>query len=245
MSNQVIGYYKEKKGTLLKDFDRILALVENSLVKRYGKDIASRLKFSALQEYEKLIPEIPFIEGRRGKPLNQFLIITAQELAAYHAMKKSGKSPGETWELCHEALRLKLAEIAKWKKWLMKFLFFSPPVRMIFKMRARKKEKARLGDFEIEYLVGHGSDFDFGVNYIQCSNLKFASEHGGEEFAPYICMSDIALSDALGWGLIRTKTLADGCGHCDFRFKKGAATQITSQTSGVQETIDRIQKAKD
>ncbi len=25
-------------------------------------------------------------------------------------------------------------------------------------------------------------------------------KHGGEEFAPYICMSDIALSDTMGWG---------------------------------------------
>jgi hypothetical protein len=242
MSNQIIGYYKERKETLLKEFGHTLRLIEDFLVKRYGNDFADRLKLAVHQEYEKLIPEIPFINGFRGKPLNQFLIITAQELATYLAMKKSEKSAREAWELCHEALRLKLAEIPKWKKWLMKFLFFSPPVRMIFKMRARKNEKARLGGFEIEYLVDHGSDFDFGVNYLQCGNLKFANEHGGEEFAPYICMSDIALSDSLGWGLIRTKTLADGCGHCDFRFKKDAATQITSQSPEVQETIDIIQK---
>jgi hypothetical protein len=65
-------------------------------------------------------------------------------------------------------------------------------------------------------------------------------KHGGEEFAPYICMSDIALSDAMGWGLIRTQTLADGCDNCNFRFKEGTATQITSKTPEVQVTIDRI-----
>ena len=65
-------------------------------------------------------------------------------------------------------------------------------------------------------------------------------EHGGEGFAPYVCMSDIALSEAIGWGLIRTQTLADGCPYCDFRFKKEAETQISSKTPEVQETIDRI-----
>ena len=63
---------------------------------------------------------------------------------------------------------------------------------------------------------------------------------GGEAFAPYICMSDIALSDALGWGLKRTQTIADGCHHCDFRFKQGAATQISSKTPEVQDVIERI-----
>jgi hypothetical protein len=66
----------------------------------------------------------------------------------------------------------------------------------------------------------------------------------GMEFAPYVCMSDIALSDALGWGLIRTQTLADGCHHCDFRFMKGEATQISSKTPEVQEMIERTCKRK-
>ena len=66
-------------------------------------------------------------------------------------------------------------------------------------------------------------------------------DHGGEEFAPYICMSDIALSDGMGWGLTRTQTLADGCDHCDFRMKKGAKTQISSRTPEVQKAIDAIQ----
>ena len=53
-------------------------------------------------------------------------------------------------------------------------------------------------------------------------------------------MSDIALSDALGWGLMRSQTIADGCDYCDFRFKKGAATQIDSKTPEVRAVIAKI-----
>jgi len=242
MSDQIIGYYIEAKELLLKEFDLTVALMEDSLVKRYGKEFADKLKIEVRQEYEKLIPEIPYIQGVRARPLNTFLLITAQELAIYKVMKKHGKPAGEVWELCHEALRLRLAEIPKWKRWLLKHFMFSPLVNKIIKRRARKHEKARFGDFEIEYLIGKGDDFDFGVNYLQCGNLNFVIKHGGEEFAPYVCMSDIALSDAMGWGLIRTQTLADGCHHCDFRFKKGSATQISSRTPEVQKTIERISK---
>ncbi|NIO39248.1 MAG: hypothetical protein GTO41_03020, partial [Burkholderiales bacterium] len=83
-------------------------------------------------------------------------------------------------------------------------------------------------------------DFDFGVNYLKCGNYQFAIKHGGEAFAPYICMSDVALSEGMGWGLRRTQTLADGCNHCDFRFRKGAPTQITSKTPEVQKLIEKI-----
>jgi hypothetical protein len=55
-------------------------------------------------------------------------------------------------------------------------------------------------------------------------------------------MSDIALSDAMEWGLIRTETLADGCERCDFRFKKRGKTQISSKTSEVQAMIEKIKK---
>ena len=61
-------------------------------------------------------------------------------------------------------------------------------------------------------------------------------------FSPFICMSDIALSEALGWGLARTQTLADGCEYCDFRFRKGAATMISSKTAEVQKAIERIRE---
>ena len=105
---------------------------------------------------------------------------------------------------------------------------------------AARGEQPRYGDFQVKYIIGSGKDFDIGVDYIKCGNYEFVKGQGVEEFAPYVCMSDIALGSALGWGLIRTETLADGCERCDFRFKKGGKTQISSQTPEVQATIDKI-----
>lgn len=242
MPSQVMGYYRAHLGKLLKDFDRTSGLIKASLIVRYGLEFASTLEREARREYKTLIPEIPYIKGRRARMLNSFLLITAQELAVYKAMKQYDKPPAEAWELCHEALRCRLAEIPPWKRWVLRRFMFSPLVRAVIARRARQQQKVRFGDFEVEYLAGEGSEFDFGVNYLQCGNQIFVEKHGGEEFAPYICMSDIALSEAMGWGLIRTQTLADGCSHCDFRFKNEAATQISSKSPEVQESIEKIRK---
>ena len=91
---------------------------------------------------------------------------------------------------------------------------------------------------------GDGKEFDWGVDYTGCSNYEFVKQQGAKEFAPYVCLSDIALSAAMGWGLIRTETLADGCDRCDFRFKKGGETKISSTVPEVQATIERIKKTE-
>lgn len=225
---------------LLKNFDRTAHVMESTLSGRYGKELAEKLRTDARKEYEKIIPEIPFIKGTRAKALNAFLLITAQELAVYRAMKKNGKSPGEAWELCHKALRLKMGEYSKIKKWLIKKLMFSRLLKKRVKMRAERNLLMQVGDFQIRYIAGDGKEFDWGVDYVKCGNFNFLKAQGAEEFAPYVCMSDIALGDALEWGLIRTHTIADGFATCDFRFKKGSGCSISSKTPEVQQTIERI-----
>jgi len=243
MAKQVIyNYYTSRKPKLLKDLDKTVNLVRDLVVSSYGSDFADTLYREVRQEYEVLIPQIPRVGGFTAGPLNTFLIISAQELAVYKVMKKYGKTAGEAWEICHEALRLRMERFSKIKRWLLARLMYSSFVKRRVKKRAEEGQQLRFGDFEVKYVIGDGKNFDFGVDYVGCGIYKFMQAQGAEEFAPYVCMSDIALSDALGWGLIRTETLADGCERCDFRFKKGGKTQISSRTPGVQATIERIIK---
>ncbi|MCC5857791.1 MAG: L-2-amino-thiazoline-4-carboxylic acid hydrolase [Ectothiorhodospiraceae bacterium] len=245
MYTQAIGYYSRHRNKVLQDFDETAALMSVSLSERYGTEAADALKKEVRQELQELIPVIPRITGGpRAGSFNHFLRITAQELAVFRAMRNRGKSAREAWEICHEAIRLRADKVPAWKRRLINRLMFSWVVKKMFGRRAQKGEKGQFGDFEVEYIAGHPGEYDFGVNYLRCGNIEFMIKHGGEEFAPYICLSDIALSDAMGWGLKRTQTLADGCRYCDFRFKKGADTQISSKTKEVQEAIDMI-KAKE
>jgi len=238
-----MNYYASKKPKLLKDFDKTAALMQDYLVQRYGKEFADRLYKQTRQVYEELIPEIPHIEGLRARALNSFLLITAQELAVYKTMKKHGKTPSQAWEICHEAIKLRMEKFSKIKRWLLNKLMYSKFLMKIVKRRAEKGEQLKFGDFEVRYLIGDGKKFDWGVDYVVCGNYNFLKSQGAEEFAPYVCMSDIVLSDALGWGLIRTQTIADGCQSCDFRFKKGSETKISSKTPEVHITIENILKS--
>ncbi|MHC4193224.1 MAG: L-2-amino-thiazoline-4-carboxylic acid hydrolase [Planctomycetota bacterium] len=240
-----MNYYASRKSKLLKDFDRTAALLEHYLVGRYGKNLADELHRQTRQEYERIIPQIPHIKGLRARALNSFLLITAQELAVYRIMNRHGKTAPEAWEVCHEAIKLRMERFPKFKRRLLKKLMYSNFLMRRVKGRAERGEQLKFGDFEVRYLMGDGEEFDWGVDYVACGNYNFMKAQGAEEFAPYVCLSDMALGDALGWGLIRTQTLADGCEFCDFRFKRGGETKISSKTAEVQETIERIRKKED
>lgn len=225
---------------MLEDFEKTAGLVRNFVVSSYGAEFADTLYRDARQEYEALIPQIPHIEERRGAALNSFLLITAQEVALYKAMKKHGKTPAEAWEICHEALKIRVRMVPGIRRWLLKQTMYSGVLRRRLKKMTDIGKPLGFGDFEMKYVAGDGDNFDFGIDYVRCGNYEFVKNQGVEEFATFVCMSDIALSNALDWGLLRTETLADGCERCDFRFKKGGPTRISSKTPEVQATIEKI-----
>jgi hypothetical protein len=124
LKNQPHKYYVYRKSKLLKDFDKTADLMHAYLVRRYGGELSGILHRETRQEYEGLIPEIPYIEGIRARALNSFLLITAQELAVYRAMKKHGKRPGEAWEVCHEAIKRRMEKFSRIKRRLLKYIMY-------------------------------------------------------------------------------------------------------------------------
>ena len=83
---------------------------------------------------------------------------------------------------------------------------------------AKTQERQYPGNYVIAFVEGDGVSFDYGIDYLECGGCKFLESQGAFELARYICPIDIVYSEALGWGLTRTQTIADGGETCDFRF---------------------------
>ncbi len=161
-----LSYYPSQKSKLLKDFDATASPMRDYLVERYGQNLAEMLSREVRREYEHLIPELPFIEGMRVSALNSFLLITAQEVAVYEAKKKLNTSPSEAWEICREAIERRMERFPAIKRWLLKHLMHSSFLMRRVKRRAERQQQFRFGGFEIRYLAGDGTEFDWGVDYV-------------------------------------------------------------------------------
>jgi len=220
--------YAPQKARLLKDFDRMAARVRRVLISRYGEEQAKALVSESRREYEALIPQIPFI-GERSHMLI-FLLPTTRWLAVYRALQKRGVTVEDAGRLIYEMCEAEAKAIPGPVRRLMGYLWFSPLfLRRVRKRAAESQKRQYPGGYVFTFVEGGGRDFDWGIDYLECSSCKLLKAQDAMELAPYVCAVDKVSSELLGWGLTRTMTLAEGFEKCDFRFKKGGQTCVETR----------------
>ena len=92
------------------------------------------------------------------------------------------------------------------------------------KQALASQERLYPDDWVWSFVQGDGEKFDWGPDNTECAVVKFFHAQGADELVPYMCRLDFAMSKAMGMGLVRTTTLAEGGTKCDFRFKRGRET---------------------
>ena len=215
--------YAEPK--LLREFDRTAGRVRGVFVSRFGEESTQALILEAHQAYAALIPQLPYIGGKQ--PFTQFLISTAWLLAMYRVLQRKGQTVEEAGKIGYDVME---AYLQAYPRYLRRFLghmtWSRRYLRRLRERAAESQERRYPGDYVFTFVEGDGLTFDYGVDYAECATVKFLQAQGAPELAPYLCAADILYSQALGWGLQRTTTLAEGGERCDFRFKRGGETRV-------------------
>jgi hypothetical protein len=103
---------------------------------------------------------------------------------------------------------------------------FSPEFRARVRQESLvSKEQRYPMDWLYDYVEGDGDQFDYGIDYTGCGICRFYNQQGAGEIVQYLCALDFIFYGAIGAGLERTMTIAQGDHVCDFRFKKGRTTK--------------------
>lgn len=190
---------------------------------RYGAQAAAITR-AAAAEFDALIPAIPDIGGA-ANPLTDTLVQMASLLALYRVLKRAGQ-PVEA--IGATAYAMGQAAVAGYP-WLIRrligWLYMTPFWRARTRRHAARSQAGLYpGDFVYTVVEGGRDDaFDWGVDYHACGVVKFFRAQGADEFTPYMCQIDYLMFPAMGVGLRRTGTLAQGAARCDFRFQAGGA----------------------
>ena len=221
-------YFIRRRIFLLKRFRKLAQAARLPLASQWGAETAEEMVTEAEGHFDALLPHLPDA-GWRAPHLRSFLLITAAQLALFKAMEAHGKTAREAWLICLAVTERELFGLPTVVKWVAKVGFFSWFSRWSQRRLAAASQVSPVGGNVFDYVPGDGRTFDFGITYRRCATHQLMLAHGGAELAPYLCLGDIPCSDALGWGIQRTSTLAQGCTRCDFRFKKGGPTKITPE----------------
>lgn len=222
--SELTNYYVKHRRRFLLEFNLVTKSARSVIDQHFDED-ADALLAETRREFESLIPQLPYIGGQQ--PFTEFVVFTGMLLAIYRVSKARGKTVEQTGVLIHEIGRAFLKSFPPFILRLFIPVNFSP--RYLDRLRKRAIEshaRPYLDGYVINFVEGDGKTFDYGVDYLECASCKFLAKQGAPEIAPYLCPVDILYSDALGWGLTRTQTLAEGADKCDFRFKRGGKTNV-------------------
>ena len=230
---------------LIARFDRVLQRSGDPLVDRFGGEAAAVMRTEMLEEYRRVIPEVPDIGGRRNIYSGD-LAASAWFLAVYRVVSRHGGSLETTGELIHQMVRLEIGRVPQAIRPLMRRYRFSRLRRRKLERAARRSQTRRYpGDWVFEVVDGEGEPFDFGIDMTECGIVKFFHDQGVDELVPYLCELDYTMAEAIGIGLRRTKTLAWGCDRCDFRLTRDGATSAVWPPRFVERTCGESEAEED
>ena len=217
--------YSYSKKKLMQEFDKTLDWFKPNLEELCGKEFANQILREAQLEYERLIPHIPFIGGSKVH-MTEDLIESVRILAYLNVLKAHGKTLDESKTILFRSMETRMAKYPRLILKMGELRAFSKPFTRYLQAQAKLSyERKYPKGFVFEFVPGDGKEFNWGLNIHECGICKFYKEQNAYEFLPMVCSIDYMLSEKLGYGLYRTKTLAEGAEKCNPRLKRGALTQ--------------------
>jgi hypothetical protein len=201
-------------------YDLAARLIRGVAVARYGEQLAETVAVEARREYESLIPQIPYIGGRRN-PLTWIMISAGMFLALYRAMKAQGKEVEEIGTFVYAGVEKAYGLLPRFALHRYGGLSFTEHrQRRARELALESQERRYAGDWVYSVVQGDGESFDYGLDFVECGICKFFHAQRADEFARYMCRLDFIMSERMGMGLVRTTTIAEGGEKCDFRYKR-------------------------
>jgi hypothetical protein len=218
------GYYEARRAKLRRGFARAASRARISLRKRYDAGFVDAVIAEAGDEFERLIPQIPYIGGR-ANVFSPIMVVSAWVIALYRAMRRRGKSAEEVTRVCYDLSDSLLRSVPAFVLRLLGRLGLSRPVRWFLQSQARRSQRRAFpGDFV--YSVQHRPDGEVALVFEECAVNKFYDAQGVEELKPYCNFFDVTYSRLMGMGLDARRTIGLGCNTCELRYKHGRETPI-------------------
>jgi hypothetical protein len=220
------GYYSAQAHRLLRSFDRAARYFRKALSSHHLDQSPDRTIQEARQAFQDLIPQIPYIGGRKNS-LTRILIGCTMTLALYRVLKRQGMNVEEISQIVVEIEAHRVRAYPSFVLRLLgKYLHLPIGKRRIKKMMVDDSRRHPYPEgWVATFVEGDGIAFDFGIDYTECALCKFYHRQEADDLTRYVCLIDFVQQRAMDAGFFRTTTLAEGGPRCDFRWKRGRETR--------------------
>jgi hypothetical protein len=233
MKNLNTEYYISQRTKLLKGFDKIAKRARKYLINHYEEDFAKVVIVETREKFDQIIPEIPYIGGKKND-YTIVMVIIGWIIPFFRVMRAYGKTTEEVITICCEVADDYMNSTPRFFLWLLGKLAFS---KFFLKRRRKQADQSQKrqypADFVYIFVEGDGKNFDWALEFSECAVNKFYEAQGVEELKPYCNFFDVTYSRYLGMGINANETIGNGCQTCKLQYKKGGETQVPEQLKGL------------
>ncbi|MDH3687173.1 MAG: L-2-amino-thiazoline-4-carboxylic acid hydrolase [Myxococcales bacterium] len=212
-------------------FELFLRAARPVLVQHHGEAFAARVVVDARGEYERVLPEVPDIGGRRNV-FQPVMTINGWLAALHRGMRAHGGN-------AEDSIRVGQAVFDGWLRKLPRFalttigrLLLSGPARSYFERQAARSQERRHPE-DFVWKVEQGGDGEFSFVFDECAVNKWYDAQDLRDLKPYCNFADVTYSRLMGMGVDASETIGLGCPQCALRFKHGRETAIPSSLEGI------------
>jgi hypothetical protein len=224
---QAENWYLENKSKIMRQVTFALRHYRRHFAEAYGKEEGAAIAREALQGFEALLPDLPYIGGDENTNTRS-LYLSAAMLAMYRSLQARGASVEEAARLIYLGTASFFTSFPT--RWLMRWQGRRLLGRKLQDQRRHaatiSQQRRYPDDWVFEFVEGDGHAFDFGIDYTECGIVKYLAREGAPELAPYLCWIDYPQFAAMHLRLDRTETLAQGGQCCDFRMSRGQPVHV-------------------
>jgi len=210
---------EDEKGIYKKELVQYQVTCRPIIIELLGAENYDRLCEAALKEYDKFSLQLPFLEGENNK--SQFYASGPFMLSHYRALLgEFALGQNKALDMLRQITNFKVRKKFENPSLLMKFMF--PRVAKYEFLRDLAMKKFTYKDEKYGWATIYpDSDAYIAVDYTKCGLSDWFRDQGAPEIATIACEGDFIWTELLtGLRFIRTKTIANGDGVCDFRFVK-------------------------
>lgn len=190
-----------------------------------GTELAGRIE----AESRTTFVQLPYVGAEEDNRWMAYLPPASFALAAYRVLVP-GELPLEEFSgMFFESVREQTRNVSSLA---MRVIGTEEGMKENTRVLAERSQQRRYPeDWVMRFVEGDG-DFSYGVDVTECAIKKYLDRQGAPELTKYLCLTDYLTSEAVGRGLVRYKTLAEGCDCCDFRYRRGRESYLYPLRNG-------------
>ncbi len=213
------NFYVDNKRKFIKQFKKYSKIMKKALQIRFDDEQVDKIMKEALQNYEELLPQIPYIGGFKNSGTRN-LIGSALGLSYIKALEPLGLSEKEIGNVIYDFFRLMFKPKPKFIQNIVKYLlgkkFFK---NMLLKQFEKKKKFEKYeAAWATQPIYDENGEMQLGLDIKRCGICVFFKQQKMEKYIKYMCLGDYPMFGSLGLYLHRTKTYAGTNEVCDYKF---------------------------